>query len=1232
LAEEEELLRELQDKNSPQFHKFLSQEEWNARFAPSREDEQAVVDWAKSQGLTVTQRYPNRLLVDVEAPVASIEKALNVSINHYQLGNKLFYSNDRDPSLPAHLAHIVQSVLGLNNLEVAHHSSVTGRETLGPDYAPGPVYVVGEHRQGDGDRKKLEAAIASRKQGLSPYITGGAYDPSDIYSSQAYDYRALQNLGHCCNPLNHPNNSPPESSIAIVIWDDFSMNDVQGFLDQYPYLASNIQKYLIDGTPLPDLTGEVTMDTEWTTATANSFHSMADTAKVNVYEGANSNFSTLEDAVNQALTDGYARVLSMSWGAPEHTTNQNTMKMFHNIFVQMVGEGWTLVVSSGDAGATNGCGDYLSVSWPASDPDITAAGGTTLTLNSDGTYSSEVGWTGGPDGCVGNDGGSTGGCSSYFTTPPYQGNTACGSYRSVPDIALNADGYYEPQNIYFQGQLQYGGGTSIVAPEMAGFFAQENAYLLALGNICGASGAGACAPIGDANNVLYKEGMSPYAPHYPFYDITSGCNNNDITQKYGLTPYCASAGLDQVTGWGSANMLQLAWAFNAYFAFDSGPPVAAFSGPPINRWYNTDEIVSWTVTDTSGNGRPPNGVAGSSAAWDIDPGDPYSEPTPGSGNSFYSGPQFPNGNGNLGLAKAVSQGWHTVNLRAWDNSGFASAVLTYGPLGYDTTPPVTTATLGGTQQGGVYVSPVQVTLAATDNLSGVAATYSEVDGGAWQIYTGSFTVTANGNHVVGLYSVDLAGNVETTRYVNFTINLSNTYYTLSVYLDPVGAGTVTSTDGSINCPGSCGHSYLSNTRVALNASPAQGGTFTGWRGACRGTGSCKVTMTRNLSLTATFTTPGGALQFIPVVPCRVVDTRNAAGPFGGPPIQGQTERDFSIPPSTCNIPSTAAAYSLNLTVVPPGPLGYVTIWPTGEDQPVASTLNSVDGRVKANAAIVPAGYQGAVSVFASNTTDVVLDIDGYFAPVSGATLAFYTLPPCRVADTRPNSGFPQGLGPPSLSGGVPRDFPILSSDCFPPGINPQAYSFNFTAVPPRPLGYLTVWPADQQQPTVSTLNDVTGTVVANAAIVPASKVNGDINAYVSNNSDLVIDVNGYFAAPEQGGLSLYAVTPCRVLDTRNNGIGQFVGKIVVDTVDSVCAPSSLAQAYVFNATVVPSAPLGYLTLWPDGGSQPVVSTLNAIDGAVTSNMAIVPTMNGSIDAFASNLTQLILDISAYFAP
>ncbi len=71
---------------------------------------------------------------------------------------------------------------------------------------------------------------------------------------------------------------------------------------------------------------------------------------------------------------------------------------------------------------------------------------------------------------------------------------------------------------------------------------------------------------------------------------------------------------------------------------------------------------------------------------------------------------------------------------------------------------------------------------------------------------------------------------------------------------------------------------------------------------------------------------------------------------------------------------------------------------------------------------------------------------------------------------------------------------------------------------------------------------------------------------------------------------------------------------------------------MLNATVVPARPLGFLTLWPNGETQPEASTLNAGDSAVTSNLAIVPTANGSINAFASSSTQLILDISGFFAP
>ena len=234
-----------------------------------------------------------------------------------------------------------------------------------------------------------------------------------------------------------------------------------------------------------------------------------------------------------------------------------------------------------------------------------------------------------------------------------------------------------------------------------------------------------------------------------------------------------------------------------------------------------------------------------------------------------------------------------------------------------------------------------------------------------------------------------------------------------------------------------------------------------------------------------------------------------------------------------------------------------------------------------------------------------------------------------MADTRNFSELP-GLGPPYLQGQDLRHFPIQNSPCFNEANSPVAYSFNFTVVPHEPLGYLTVWPTGQPQPGVSTLNAPTGTTTANAAIVPAG-AGGDIDVFASNDTDLVIDVNGYFAAPGAGGLSLYPTMPCRMLDTRQTG-GAFAGTIGVPVVGGACTVAGTAQAFVLSATVVPQGPLGYLTLWPDSQPQPGVSTLNAIDGSVTSNMAIVPNFDGWIDAFVSNPTQLVLDISSYFAP
>jgi hypothetical protein len=254
------------------------------------------------------------------------------------------------------------------------------------------------------------------------------------------------------------------------------------------------------------------------------------------------------------------------------------------------------------------------------------------------------------------------------------------------------------------------------------------------------------------------------------------------------------------------------------------------------------------------------------------------------------------------------------------------------------------------------------------------------------------------------------------------------------------------------------------------------------------------------------TSASNGLWFYAAPPCRVVDTRGATSTFGGPTMQGGQTRDFPVPLSTCGIPATAGAYSLNFTVVPPGYLGYLSTWPTGQAQPNVSTLNSWKGKVVANAAIVPAGTNDSISVFVSNPSDAILDINGFFGQWNAGALSFYPVTPCRIADTRSASG---PFGGPEMGAATTRSFPIPASGCNIPA-TAAAYSLNVTVVPDGALSYLSVWPTGSAQPLVSTLNSFDGSVVANAAIVPAG-TGGGISIYVTNQTHVILDINGYFA-------------------------------------------------------------------------------------------------------------------------
>ena len=896
MADEEEFLEALHTKGSPDFMHFLTADEWNARFSPSPEDEQAVVDWAQSQGFTITQRFANRLLVDVEAPVSVIEAALGVKINSYAIGGANYFSNDRNPAVPAALGNIIHSAGGLNNMQVMKAGKHGFAEGTLPAYTPGPAYAVGASGSHDGDRGKLP--------GAKPGFTDGLYDPNDMASSVAYDVGPLNALGHCCNPLANPNVSPKETSIAIVSVGIQDPSDIAGFQSTFPYLAYHYQEIYIDGTP-GWTDDEGTEDLEWATAMANSFGAYQDTAMIYMYDASENYDFNFTDAYNHALSDSYARVLSTSWGVAEFDgIPQSEMDTDHGIFNSMIGQGWTLVSNSGDGGATawDGytCTSHDSVAYPGSDPDMVSAGGSALWLEGGPQFISEVALPSETvaGSCNGFLGGSGGGNSAYYVAPSYMGLPS-NFPRQVPDIALNA--YYQ-QATYFQGQLGIGAGTEIAAPEVAAFFAQANAYLLYIGEVTGGCSGKPCAPLGNGNVYLYYFGLNPdFAAHYPFYDITSGCNNNDVTAQYGLIYFCAGQGRDQVTGWGSFNFLQLAWAINTYRAADFSAPVVTFAGPTINRWYNTDEEVIWAIKDTTENGNKPVGVAGYSQAWDSDPGDVFKEATPGSGNSFYSGPQFPNANGGCldftgasGCSGGAGQGWHRVYVRAWDNTGIGEA-YSYGPIGYDNVPPHTTG-----QASTTY--PAQVTLTATDATSGVASTVYQLDGATTKTYSGPFPVTGIGSHKVTFHSTDNAGNVESTETLSFSIEPTTTAVTSSVnpsqFYQGVaftatvksGAGTPGGTITFFNGTAQIGVATLSGGKASLKPITLQLGnrSITAvYSGSASFSGSTSPVFTQTVNKANTVTTltasPNPSKLGQPVT-----FTATVTGDFGGSPLSTVT--------------------------------------------------------------------------------------------------------------------------------------------------------------------------------------------------------------------------------------------------------------------------------------------------------------------------------------------------------
>jgi len=411
------LLQQISDPASPQYRHYLTPNEFAERFGPTRQDYQAVIDFAKSKGLTVTGTHPNRVLLDVKGSVADIENALHVTMRVYQhpTQGRTFYAPDVEPSID--LAVPVLGISGLNNYTPPHPMNL----------------------------RRLP--IATRERAVPASGSG----PNSTYMGS--DFRAAYVPGVSLTGAGQ--------TVGLVEFDGYYASDITAYESQASLTGVTLQNVLLDGYGggAGVNNSEVALDIEVAISMAPGL------SQVIVYEAGPSGFP--DDILNRMATDNLASQLSSSWtwgGGVDGTADQ--------IFQQMAAQGQSFFQASGDSGAYSGS---TSEDFPADDPNITIVGGTTLTTTGPGgARISETAWSWFP---FGQQDATSGGISTDYAIPSWQQgvsmttNHGSTTKRNIPDVALTADNVFVVSD---NGSLGDFGGTSCAAPLWAAFAALVN--------------------------------------------------------------------------------------------------------------------------------------------------------------------------------------------------------------------------------------------------------------------------------------------------------------------------------------------------------------------------------------------------------------------------------------------------------------------------------------------------------------------------------------------------------------------------------------------------------------------------------------------------------------------------------------------------------------------------------------------------------------------------------------
>jgi subtilase family serine protease len=414
-----QLLEQIYDPASPEFHQYLTPGQITDRFGPAEQDYDAVIAFAKTNGLQIARTHHGRTLLTVEGTVADIEKTFHVTMWLYRHPTeaRTFYAPDTEPSVD--LGVPLSLVCGLDNY-----------------FLPRP-----SGRPGEG------LAVPGAK-------SGGGSGPNGVYQGQ--DFRTAYVPGTSLTGAGQ--------SVGLLELDGYYTNDILSYEAQAGLPNVVITNVLVDGaTGTPDNTGgnvgEVSLDMEMVISMAPGI------SRLIVYETPNSGLVTWLDALTQMQEDNSAKQLSSSWFIPfEYSPVDTTYEKFAM-------QGQSFFQSSGDDLAYHyGVGEW------ADDPYITVVGGTSLSTDDNGSWLSETVWNNG-DGVNGSGGGVSSTNLGNYPIPSWQKginmttNGGSTTNRNIPDVSMLADYAWV---IWNNGTSNWWWGTSISAPLWAGFTALAN--------------------------------------------------------------------------------------------------------------------------------------------------------------------------------------------------------------------------------------------------------------------------------------------------------------------------------------------------------------------------------------------------------------------------------------------------------------------------------------------------------------------------------------------------------------------------------------------------------------------------------------------------------------------------------------------------------------------------------------------------------------------------------------